>query len=272
MGSIFLELSFEGVALVEAGVDAEFSSDACELAEFVAEAIGAVKVPVEPLVVADVQGEEEGTEEALFQELGTPEPRFGPVLDIERRFFGIGFIAVEDDAWADVEANPFGCLIGGVKVCRFNTGVEAFDFGVVDHVFISKVAGDMVDAEAERPLVDCVCEGDAEVEVCVDEFGSAVGVGAGVDVEYGPDAGFDSELQIAFAEDVEPAVNGEVVSEGDADCFYADDVVACAIAEGVVDLARVGDEGLEEDGHLREPDAVELRAADVFFAQLFFFV
>lgn len=62
MGSLLLELPFEGVALVEACIEAEFPSGAGEFAKLVAEAVGAVEVPVEPLVVADVHGDEKRTE------------------------------------------------------------------------------------------------------------------------------------------------------------------------------------------------------------------
>ena len=82
MGSIFGELTLEGVAVVVFDVDAELPADPLQLAELVADLVGAVEIPVEFLVIAPVEADVDGAVELLIVELMTQEADLGSVLDI----------------------------------------------------------------------------------------------------------------------------------------------------------------------------------------------
>ena len=126
---------------------------------------------MKPLHVADMHGEKASSEELLLIEFTARKTGFGAILDIQRRFFGIRFIAMNDNAWSNIEPNAFRGLVRCIKIDGFHAWVDSVDRGMVDHIFISQVAGDMIAPQFKRPLIDCVSNRQADIKVGINQFG-----------------------------------------------------------------------------------------------------
>ena len=74
------------------------------------------------------------------------------------------------DPWADIQSDRLASLIGCEEIDRFDAWIQPLHRWVIDHIFISQVARDMVTSEPKGPRAHCVANWDAHVEVCVDQF------------------------------------------------------------------------------------------------------
>lgn len=85
-----------------------------------------------------------------------------------------------------------------------------------DDELVAEVRGDVVEAEAEGPLVDGIAEGDGDIVVGVDE-GDRVSLDGAIlfePFEDGPDGGFDIDFEVAApGPDISPAIDGEDIPE-----------------------------------------------------------
>lgn len=245
--------------MVEA-VEADFAPDSGELAAFDPEDIVLIEVPVVVLGAEEVDREVGLEDESIAQTFSAIGAQFEPPLHVAG-FEKVGLIGVEPVAGADVEAEEAAAVVGGVEVDGFEAGVQSAEVGVEllleDDEFIAEVGGDVVEAEAEGPLVDGVAERDGDVVVGVDE-GDGVSLDGAIffePFEDGPDGGFDGDFEVAApGPDISPAVDGEDISEGGGGDAVVEGVVVEAPAGAEDDLSWLSDECLEEEVALGEPD------------------